>query len=174
MQRNEAALGNAWFVDSVQWVENPNEEILALNTLNPADKAVVNRNEFAGMINADAEALRRDSLSSIMMEHLNPYNPDKVVYRSKTAKEQLAVFSEIYYAPDWFAYIDGKPADYLRVNYILRGMVIPAGEHTIEFRNEAPSFHRWDKVSLASSLLMLLCMGGGLFYHYRRKKDVKK
>ncbi|MCR5190085.1 MAG: YfhO family protein, partial [Bacteroidales bacterium] len=114
------------------------------------------------------------SLSSITMEHLTPYNPDKVVYHSKTAKEQLAVFSEIYYAPDWFAYIDGKPADYLRVNYILRGIMVPAGEHTIEFRNEAPSFHRWDKVSLVSSILMLICMGGGLFVNYRRKKGDKK
>ncbi|MBP5396784.1 MAG: hypothetical protein J6Y34_07315 [Bacteroidales bacterium] len=170
VQRNEAALGNAWFVDSIQWVGNANEEILALNTLNPADKAVVNRNEFAGMLGADAEALRRDSLSTITMEHLTPYNPDKVVYHSKTVKEQLAVFSEIYYAPDWFAYIDGKPADYLRVNYILRGIMVPAGEHTIEFRNEAPSLHRWNKVSLGSSLAMVLVMAGSLLVYYRKRR----
>ncbi|MBR4340694.1 MAG: hypothetical protein IKP89_08805 [Bacteroidales bacterium] len=174
VQRNEAALGNAWFVDSIQLVENANEEILALNTLNPANKAVVNSKEFGDQLKFNPEQIRRDSLSTITMEHLTPYNPDKVVYHSKTAKEQLAVFSEIYYAPDWFAYIDGKPADYLRVNYILRGIMVPAGEHTIEFRNEAPSFHRWDKVSLGSSILMLICMGGGLFVNYRRKKGDKR
>ena len=174
VQRNPDALGNAWFVDSLLLVENANEEILALDSLHPQNRAVINRQEFAKQLTFTPEQLRRDSLSTITMEHQNPYNPDKVVYHSKTTKKQLAVFSEIYYAPDWFAYIDGKPAEYLRVNYILRGMVIPEGEHTIEFRNEAPSFHRWDKVSMASSLLMLLCMGGGLFVHYRRKKGEKK
>ena len=174
VQRNPDALGNAWFVDSLLLVENANEEILALDSLHPQNRAVINRQEFANQLKFNTEQIRRDSLSTITMEHQNPYNPDKVVYHSKTTKKQLAVFSEIYYAPDWFAYIDGKPAEYLRVNYILRGMVIPEGEHTIEFRNEAPSFHRWDKVSMASSLLMLLCMGGGLFVHYRRKKGGKQ
>lgn len=174
VQRNPDALGNVWFVDSVLEVNDANEEILALNSLNPADKAVVNSKEFGDQLKFNPEQIRRDSLSTITMEHQNPYNPDKVIYHSKTTRKQLAVFSEIYYAPDWFAYIDGKPAEYLRVNYILRGMVIPEGEHTIEFRNEAPSFHRWDKVSMASSLLMLLCMGGGLFMHYRRKKEGRR
>ncbi len=168
VHRNEQALGNAWFVDSLQMVENPNEEILALNSLQPADKAVVNGKEFGKQL--QGKELRRDSLSSIEMEHQQPYNPDKVVYRSKTSREQLAVFSEIYYAPDWFAYIDGKPAEYLRVNYILRGMVIPAGEHTIEFRNEAPRFHRLDTVSLGSSIALVLVMAASLFVYYRRKE----
>lgn len=171
VQRNEQALGNAWFVDSLQLVNSPDEEILALNSLLPANKAVVNEKEFGKQL--QGKELRRDSLSSIEMEHQQPYNPDKVVYRSKTGKEQLAVFSEIYYAPDWFAYIDGKPAEYLRVNYILRGMVIPAGEHTIEFRNEAPRFHRLDTVSLCSSIALVLVMAGSLFVYYRKRRMKK-
>lgn len=167
IQRNENALGNVWFVDSLQLVENPNDEILALNTLQPANKAVVNSKEFGEQL--QGKDLSRDSLSTIEMEHLQPYNPDKVVYHSKTNKEQLAVFSEIYYAPDWFAYIDGKPAEYLRVNYILRAMVIPAGTHTIEFRNEAPNFHRWNKVSMGSSIALVLLMAASLFVYYRKK-----
>lgn len=174
VMRNPEALGNAWFVDSVQLVENANEEILALHSLNPADKAVVNSKEFGDQLKFNPEHIRRDSLSTITMEHLSPYNPDKVVYHSKTAKDQLAVFSEIYYAPDWFAYIDGKPADYVRVNYILRGMVLPAGEHTIEFRNEAPTLHRWERISIAGSVLLALCIGGafGLTYRKRNRKPI--
>ncbi|MBO4281803.1 MAG: hypothetical protein J5873_01235 [Bacteroidales bacterium] len=170
VQRNPEALGNVWFVDSMLQVENANEEILALHSLNPADKAVINSKEFAEQLAFNPEELRRDSLSGIEMVHQTPYHPDKVVYRSKTTKRQLAVFSEIYYAPDWFAYIDGKPADYLRVNYILRGMVIPAGEHTIEFRNEAPTLHRWEKISIAGSVLLVLSMAGAFAVTYGRRR----
>ena len=168
VQRNPEAMGNVWIVDSIRWVNNANEEILALNQLQVADQAVVNRQEFGAML--QGKTLRRDSNSRIEMEHQTPYNPDNVRYRSNCSKEQLAVFSEIYYKPDWFAYIDGKPAEYLRVNYILRAMVIPAGEHQIEFRNEAPSFHRWDKVNLASSIALVLCMAGCIVWNCRRKK----
>lgn len=167
VQRNPDALGNVWIVDSIQWVENANEEILALDKLAPERKAVVNQKEFGKMLqNKD---LSLDSNSRIEMLHQTPYNPDKVVYQSKCNKEQLAVFSEIYYKPDWYVYIDGKPAEYLRANYILRAIVIPEGKHQIEFRNEAPSFHRWDRVNFASSVLLVLCISGSLFFHYRKK-----
>lgn len=167
VQRNPEALGNAWFVDTYQLVEDPNAEILALNDFNPADTAIIDK-RFASMV--QGKNLERDSNSVIVMEHQKPYNPDYVVYKTKTSKDQLAVFSEIYYEPDWIAYIDGKPADYFRVNYILRGMVIPAGEHKIEFRNEAPLMHKWDNITLAISILMLLVMAGSLVWYYRKPK----
>lgn len=167
VQRNPEALGNAWFVDTYQLVEDPNAEILALNDFNPADTAIIDK-RFASMV--QGKNLERDSNSVIVMEHQKPYNPDYVVYKTKTSKDQLAVFSEVYYEPDWIAYIDGKPADYFRVNYILRGMVIPAGEHKIEFRNEAPLMHKWDNITLAISILMLLVMAGSLVWYYRKPK----
>ena len=167
VQRNPDALGNAWFVDTYQLVEDPNAEILALNDFNPADTAIIDK-RFASMV--QGKNLERDSNSVIVMEHQKPYNPDYVVYKTKTSKDQLAVFSEVYYEPDWIAYIDGKPADYFRVNYILRGMVIPAGEHKIEFRNEAPLMHKWDNITLAISILMLLVMAGSLVWYYRKPK----
>ena len=170
VQRNPGALGNAWFVDQYQLVEDPNAEILALNELNPADTAVID-NCFAAMV--QGKDLTRDSSSVIVMEHQKPYNPDYVVYKTKTAKDQLAIFSEIYYAPDWRAYIDGKPAEYFRANYILRAMVIPAGEHKIEFRNEAPLLHKWDKITLVISIVMVLVMAGSLVLYYRRPKAQK-
>ena len=167
VQRNPEALGNAWFVNTCQLVEDANAEILALNELNPADTAVIDK-RFAEMV--QGKNLERDSNSVITMVHQKPYNPDYLVYKTKTGKDQLAVFSEVYYDPDWRAYIDGKPADYFRANYILRAMVIPAGEHTIEFKNEAPLLHKWDNITLIISILMLCCMAGGIVWYYRREK----
>ncbi len=170
VQRNPEALGNAWFVDAYQLVEDPNAEILALNELNPADTAIIDK-RFADMV--QGKNLERDSNSVIVMEHQKPYNPDYVVYKTKTSKDQLAVFSEVYYAPDWRAYIDGKPAEYFRANYILRAMVIPAGEHKIEFKNEAPLMHKLDKISLIISILFVLAVAGSLVVYYRKgKKEV--
>lgn len=171
VQRNPDALGNAWFVDQYQLVDDANAEILALNEFGPADTAIIDK-RFASMV--QGKNLERDSSSVITMEHQKPYNPDYVVYKTKTSKEQLAVFSEVYYEPDWRAYIDGKPADYFRANYILRAMVIPAGEHKIEFKNEAPTLHKWDKITLVISILMLAAMAGGLVVHYRREKTGKE
>ena len=170
VQRNPQALGNAWFVNAYQLVDDPNAEILALNNFNPADTAIINKC-FAAMV--QGKNLERDSNSVIVMEHQKPYNPDYVVYKTKTNKEQLAVFSEVYYAPDWRAYIDGKPADYFRVNYILRAMVVPAGEHKIEFKNEAPLMHKLDKISVVFSLLFVLAVAGSLVWYYRKEKKGK-
>ncbi|MBQ4442131.1 MAG: hypothetical protein II899_08535 [Bacteroidales bacterium] len=167
VQRNPDALGNAWFVDQYQLVDDANAEILALNELNPADTAVIDK-RFAEMVKG--KNLERDSNSVIVMEHQKPYNPDYVVYKTKTNKDQLAVFSEVYYAPDWRAYIDGKPADYFRADYILRAMVIPAGEHKIEFKNEAPLMHKLDKVSVICSILFVLAVAGSLVLYYRKSK----
>ena len=88
----------------------------------------------------------------------------------KTATDQLAVFSEVYYAPDWRAYIDGEPAEYIRANYILRAMVIPAGDHVIEFRCEAPGLYRLITVNIIFGILLVLAIAGGIFFVYRKKK----
>lgn len=172
VQRNPNALGNAWFVNEYQLVEDPNAEILALNSFGPADTAIIDK-RFASMV--QGKNLERDSNSVITMEHQKPYNPDYVVYKTKTSKEQLAVFSEVYYAPDWRAYIDGKPAEYFRVNYILRAMVVPAGEHKIEFKCEAPLMHKLEKVTLLFSILFVVVVAGTLVLYYRKpKREVSK
>ena len=89
----------------------------------------------------------------------------------------MAVFSEIYYKPDWIAYIDGERAEYIRVNYVLRAMVVPAGEHTIEFRNEAPLLHKLDKVAWAGSAIFGIIILGSIamvIYKGRKKKFADK
>lgn len=174
VQRNVAALGNAWFVDNYRLVNDPNAEILALNDFDPAKTAIVNK-EFAELLAGKDLAL--DSNSVIEPVHQQPYNPDYLQYKTKTSKEQLAVFSEIYYKPDWFAYIDGERAEYIRVNYVLRAMVVPAGEHTIEFRNEAPLLHKLDKVALAGSIIFVIIILGSIamvIYNSRKKNTTDK
>lgn len=174
VQRNVAALGNAWFVDNYRLVNDPNAEILALNDFDPAKTAIVNK-EFAELLTG--KDLTRDSNSVIEPVHQQPYNPDYLQYKTKTNKEQLAVFSEIYYKPDWFAYIDGERAEYIRVNYVLRAMVVPAGEHTIEFRNEAPLLHKLDKVALAGSIIFVIIILGSIamvIYKSRKKNTTDK
>ncbi len=174
VQRNVAALGNAWFVDNYRLVNDPNAEILALNDFDPAKTAIVNK-EFAELLAGKDLAL--DSNSVITPVHQQPYNPDYLQYKTKTNKEQLAVFSEIYYKPDWFAYIDGERAEYIRVNYVLRAMVVPAGEHTIEFRNEAPLLHKLDKVALAGSIIFVIIILGSIamvIYNSRKKNTTNK
>lgn len=167
VQRNPEACGNAWFVTSCQLVDNANDEILALEDFSPADTAIIDK-RFAEFVNG--KDLSRDTTATIEMEHQSPYNPDYLVYNTKTSKDQLAIFSEVYYEPDWRAYIDGKPAEYFRADYILRALVVPAGQHKIEFVNEAPKMHMWDIVTIISSIITALAIAAALFLHYRKQK----
>ena len=166
VQRNPEALGNCWFVQELCAVQNADEEILALNDFKPATTAIVNKNEWK----VESGKWKADSSDRIEMVHQTPYNPDYLKYTSHTSEERLAVFSEIYYKPDWRAYIDGKPAEYIRANYILRAMVIPAGDHVIEFKNEAPLFHKMDTVTIIGSVVLVLMAAGAIVLYYRRRK----
>ncbi|MBO4588386.1 MAG: hypothetical protein J5711_05740 [Bacteroidales bacterium] len=168
VQRNTDALGNCWFVDEIKAVDNPNDEILSLNDFNPATTAIVNTSEFK-LQNSN---FTPDNTDRIEAEHLKPYNPGKVCYKSHTTGNRLAVFSEIYYEPDWFAYIDGKRADYIRVNYILRGVEVPAGDHIIEFYNEAPLAEMSDMVALVTSILFWLTVVVTIVVFVFRKKRI--
>lgn len=170
VMRRNSALGNVWFVREAQIVDDANAEILALNDFDPATTAIVNK-EFADALNG----WKGDSTaSSIEMVPESPVNPSHCIYNAHCEKDELAVFSEIYYAPDWKAYIDGKPAEYFRADYVLRAMVIPAGNHQIEFRNEAPTMHRLDNWTLIFSIFTVLVIAGALVLHYRKPKEATK
>lgn len=165
--RRNAALGSCWLVEEVRTVEGADSEIVSLNDLDPKRVAIVDREKFK--IDASEVTRELDSSESIEQVHTYPQTPDRLTYRSHTNGTRLAVFSEVYYGADWRAYIDGKAVDHLRADYILRALVIPAGDHTIEFVNEAPLLHRLDKITLAISLLMVVAMGAALFFVYRRR-----
>ena len=170
VQRNPEALGNAWFVQEVKAVGSPDEEILALNELNPAITAVVDTCRWPVICGQWPV----DSNATIELEQPQQYTSDYLRYRSHSDQQQMAVFSEIHYEPDWFAYIDGKPAEYIRANYVLRAMVIPAGDHIIEFKNEAPRLHKLDTINLILSIATLLAMVGSVVMVYRKTRTQKQ
>ncbi len=156
LQRNPNALGNGWFVDSIYWAKSPNEEIDALNDVDPARVAVVHAPEFEGYLKG-FEA--KDAAGSI---ELTEYAPDKLTYAVDASADQLAVFSEIWYGPDkgWQAYIDGKPVDHIRANYILRAMKVPAGKHTVVFAFDPASYKTGLMISTVCSSAILLALLG--------------
>ena len=167
VQRNPEALGSAWFVDECKAVADADAEILALGDINPARTAIVDTSKFK------IAPFTPDSAATIAMQVATPYNPDHLTYTTQSSTPQMAVFSEVYYGPDWRAYVDGQPADHIRCNYILRAMFVPAGSHTIEFVNEAPSVHKWNKVSIFVSIAMIIAMACGLWVVYRKNKKNK-
>ena len=160
VHRNPEALGNAWFVKEVKEVSSADEEILALKDFLPSQTAIVDKSKW------DVGDFSYDENATIELQHEKLYLPDHLTYKSSASSDQLAVFSEIHYAPDWFAYIDGKPADYIRADYVLRAMIVPAGEHTIEFVNEAPRLHQLDRWTLVLSIIICLVLAGALTLLY--------
>ncbi|HKI88669.1 MAG TPA: YfhO family protein, partial [Draconibacterium sp.] len=161
---NPDALGNAWFVNSYRMVNNADEEIAALKNFKPADEAIVDK-RFAKYI--EGKTFQKDSNGSVT---LTEYQPNYLKYSAKAASEQLVVFSEIYYDKGWDAFIDGKQVPYFRVDYVLRALVMSAGEHTIEFKFEPKSYYIGNKVSMASSLLLVVLLLGYGYSEFRKKK----
>lgn len=152
--QNPGALGNAWFVDSIKLVQNADEEIEALNGFNPKTTAIIDVS-FKNFITGLSEA--KPAVGSIV---LTEYRPNRLKYKSDSPATQLAVFSEIYYPKGWKAYIDGKPAEHFRANYILRAMVIPSGTHEVEFKFDPPMWQLGKKIDLVSSILIILIFLG--------------
>src|SRR4030095_735545 len=145
---------NAWFVSDMKIVNNADEEMTALNQVDPAKTVIIDK-RFSSHVNGFKPST--DSSATIVLES---FGLNDLVYKTKSSAENIAVFSEIYYQPGWDAFIDGKKADHFRCNYILRGMRIPAGEHTIEFKFEPASYYAGEKVAMAGSGLVLLLLIG--------------
>jgi hypothetical protein len=162
--QNPNACGNAWFVGQVQKVANADEEIKALEKFDPLVTAFVDK-KFAANLSGIAEG--KDSSATIT---LTSYEPNHLVYQTSNAKDQLAVFSEIYYQPGWVATIDGKDAPIIRANYVLRAMNLPAGSHKIEMQFLPSSYFTGEKVSLASSLLILALLAFAIFKEVKGEK----
>lgn len=150
-RQNPGAFGSCWLVSDIHFVKNADEEMAALDSINVRDTAIV-ENIFKDKI--PFMPVRDSSATIRLIENLN----DKISYSFKSASNQFAVFSEIYYDKGWNAFIDGKPAPYCKVDYVLRGMAVPAGEHTIEFRFEPQSYIMGNKLSVWASLLVYLLL----------------
>ena len=166
VQRNPAALGNAWYISNIKMVSDANAEIDSLTTFDPSGDAIVNE-EFKAYVSG----LNPTKNGTI---NLKSYAPNKLEYESETEGEQLAVFSEIWYGPDkgWQAYIDGKPVEHIRVNYILRGLNLPGGKHSVTFEFKPKTYYLGETISLISSLILLALLAFVIFKSFRREKQV--
>ena len=159
--RNPFAFGNAWFVEQVRFVDNADAEIAALDELNPLREAVVDK-RFSESLKGFTPAF--DSTATIALES---YRPNRLVYHTEAAHDQLAVFSEIYYQPGWSVTIDGKPADHFRADWILRSMVVPAGKHEVVFEFKPQGYIRAAYVSSISSFAILLLLVAAVMWSMR-------
>ncbi|WP_116772237.1 YfhO family protein [Maribacter litoralis] len=163
---NPNANGNAWFISQLEPVANADDEIMALDSLDTKNVAVVNSSKFSDIYPLTYQV---DSTASIS---LIDYEPNHLTYMSKNSNEGVAVFSEMYYKNGWNAYIDGKESDYFKVDYVLRALKIPSGEHKIEFKFEPEVVATGSKITLASTILLGLVIVGGLgFTFWRSKKE---
>lgn len=161
-QQNPDAYGNAWFVKDLKWVNSANEAILALDETDLKNTAVINE-EFRNDVSPEF------SYSSSAEIELISHQPNELVYQTSADNDQFAVFSESYYQPGWQAYVDGKEVSHVRVNYVLRGMNIPAGEHKVTFRFEPEVVNIGSAIALASSIILGLAVLGGIFYGFKSR-----
>ena len=160
---NPEAMGNAWFINDIQFVPTPDDECAALNTLDLSKTAVADE-KFREVLTCTAQPSEEDEIT------LTSYAPNKLAYHAKVANDRVAVFSEIYYPEGWHLYIDDEEAEIGRVNYVLRAAIIPAGEHTIRmaFIPKALKLDKWSMgFVIIGILLSLICLSFPLW----KKKD---
>ena len=160
---NPNSLGNAWFVEKPLLAENANREISLMNSFNPAKEAIIG-NSFKNQITKSSFPVQENEKIELVS-----YQPDELHYKYSAKEDKLAVFSEIYYPAGWKSYIDGKESQYFRADWTLRGMVVPAGDHEIKFIFRPVSYYTGNKVSLASSILLILLFAGYFFTKFNRK-----
>jgi hypothetical protein len=164
---NKHELGNAWFVKEFVTVPNADAEIAAIATFKPSEQAVVDE-RFSSLLK-DFKPVQ-DSTARIS---LTEYRANYLKYSYTSQADQLAVFSEIYYDKGWEAFVDGKPVPHFRANYLLRAMVIPSGNHTIEFRFHPKSYFIGEKISLASSIMLILLLAGMGYREWKKTSEKK-
>ena len=162
VSKNDSAMGAAWFVKQVQPVNGPVEEIKALDNFDPAQTAFIDKSQ-----NANIPQITFDSSATIK---LTKYTNDEIEYVSDAKSDQFAVFSEIYYSAGWNAYVDGKKTPHYKVNYLLRGMPVPAGHHTIVFKFEPASYKTGYTMATVGNILLYLFLIGGIYMSFRKKE----
>lgn len=161
--KNPQANGSAWFVKSLKTVTSADSEIVGLYNINSKVEAILNKKY-------KDELSLKNSYSGEGTIKLTSYQPNELIYESDSKEEQFAVFSEIYYPKGWNAYVDGNLKPHANVNYVLRGMNIPAGKHKIEFKFEPATYKTGTTVAIIGSILVLILVGAGIYLH--RKNNV--
>ena len=164
---NPFAMGNAWAVNNIQWVDTPNEEIDAISNTDLEHTAIINK-EFEQQV---GNYQLTDSVRGQI--ELTEYLPNKLSYSFKASEDQLVVFSEIWTERGWKIYVDGQEQPLLRANYLLRAALIPSGEHEIVMGYAPKAYSTGNAVSFASSLIMILGLIAALIFTFKPKKEEK-
>jgi hypothetical protein len=160
---NPHALGNVWFTGKPVFVDNANNELAAVNAFDPSNEAIIDV-RFKDQVKGTSYPVNGNDKIELVT-----YQPNELEYKYTAAGEKLAVFSEIYYPAGWKCYIDGKESSYFRTNYVLRGMILPGGNHQVNFTFKPASYIMGNKVSFASSILLILLTAGYITSAFIRK-----
>ena len=175
MQINDDRFGPAWFVDSIALVHTPEDELMGLKHKNLASTALVYSGQFeqepnwpkgSSLVHQDSTAGQMDKIE------LLSHKPDQLVYRSNTANQRMAVFSEAYYPHGWRVTIDGEVAEMFRANYVLRALIVPEGTHEIIFEFNPEVVQTGTLISLLSAILLVILTGFVLFGEYRKYRTL--
>ena len=165
--QNPYTLGNAWFVDKVDYVKNANEEILKVGKIDLRHEAVADE-KFKTQL---GESAVQDTASVVTIK---TYEPNQLTYDVNSGKGGIIVFSEIYY-PGWTATIDGEPAELGRVNYILRALNVKPGHHEVVLSFFPKSVDTTETIAnVAYIILLLVLVGMGVMYWRRKSEKVRK
>jgi hypothetical protein len=163
-QKNDSALGNAWLVKDIQYVKDARAEMNALGNFNPKDTAVV-QDGFKSSIPFEPVADSSATISLLKNDN------DVITYSFNAASNQFAVFSEIYYKSGWKAYIDGKEAPIVKVNYVLRGLAVPAGKHDIKFEFKPEGYYKGKTITSVFTVILLAILLVGFFMEWKNRKQ---
>lgn len=163
-EKNPGAFGNCWFVKDIQYVNGPAAEMNALGNYNPKDTAVV-QDGFKPSIPFSPVYDSSATISLVKNDN------DVVTYTSNAATTQFAVFSEIYYKSGWRAYIDGKESPIVKVNYVLRGLAVPAGKHDIKFEFKPHGYYQGKSITSIFSIILLVILVAGIFMEWRNRNQ---
>jgi len=165
--RNPAALGNAWTISEYVLVEDADDEIVKLKDINTATQATIDKRYADQLSGIPAQRPREKA-----MVNLTNYSPNVMAYEFRSNRDELVIFSEIYYNTDkgWNAYIDGELVPHFRANYVLRGLKVPSGRHKIEFKMAPQSYFTGETIDLIGSILVLVLTAGALFLAFRSRK----
>ncbi len=161
--KNPQANGNAWFVNELVLAENADKEITGLGQLNTKKQAIM-QSKFKNEVKVEPNYSGNGSIKLVS------YKANNLVYESESNEAQFAVFSEIYYPMGWNAYVDGALMPHAAVNYVLRGMPVPAGKHKIEFKFEPQTYKTGNSIAMVGSVLVLLTVAGGLYMEIKKGK----
>ncbi len=168
MRQNGTACGHAWFVKKISFAKNADEEMQAISAFAPKDEAIVDQ-EYKGIIGNQVTAFNPAAAIN-----LTSYSPDRMTYETSATSAQIAVFSEIYYDKGWKMYIDGAEKPYFRADYVLRGAVIPVGNHKVEFIFHPASYYTGEGISLAGSALLVLLLIAVVYTENKKKAVIVK